>query len=210
MEERSTPSDELEGRPGRTTRFRRPFVRIGGALALGAIAAVVTWALIDRSHSRVTSTTAPTVSTATPTVRPIDPIALSAQGLRKLAASLNQPIYWAGPEPGYRYELTRTSAGKVFVRYLPAGVKAGTTQSTYLIVATYPFRKAFDALERLPGGHPISIPRGGVAIVDTRHSTSVHIAFPGVDYQVEVYDPKPARALAVARSDALEPVPPAG
>ena len=111
------------------------------------------------------------MSTATPTVRPIDPIGLSVQGLRKLAASLNQPIYWAGPEPGYQYELTRTTAGKVFVRYLPVGVKAGTTQATYLIVATYPFRNAFAALERLPGGHPIAIPRGGVAVIDTRHPT---------------------------------------
>ena len=34
---------------------------------------------------------------------------------------------------------------------------------------------------------------------------SVHIAFPRVDYQVEVYDPEPARALAVARSDRSSP-----
>jgi hypothetical protein len=35
---------------------------------------------------------------------------------------VKHPVYWAGPRPSYTYELTRTSDGRIFVRYLPTGV----------------------------------------------------------------------------------------
>jgi hypothetical protein len=46
------------------------------------------------------------------------------------------------------YELTRNSTAKVYVRYLPFGVKAGAPKGDYLIVATYPFPGAYEALQR--------------------------------------------------------------
>jgi hypothetical protein len=142
----------------------------------------------------------------TTTARPIAPVALSASGLRTLTASISQPIYWAGPKPGYLYELTRTNTGKIFIRYLPQGTSVGTKQSTFLIIATYPFRDALKALKDLTDRPQIAIPGGGVAIVDKSHPKSVHLAFPGVDNQIEIYDPSPARSLAVARSGDVRPV----
>lgn len=205
------PTNESEPDRERAGPLPRRSMRIGAALTLGILAAAVAWVLVDRSSSAVNSSpTATAVAAARPAVTPIDPIALSSTGLEKLTVSVDQPIYWAGPERGHLYELTRTTQGKVFVRYLPRGVRAGATQTTFLIVATYPFRNAFDALEKLPGGHRVRVAHGGVAVVDTRHPTSVHVAFPGVDYQIEIYDPVPAHALAVARSAALLPVPRAG
>lgn len=189
-------------------------IRIGGVLALAAAAGLGAWAVVanrDSGSSSPTATPATTASTppaTTQTARPIAPVGLSAKGLRTLTASISQPIYWAGPKPGYTYELTRTSTGKIFVRYLPPGTPVGIKRATYLIIATYPFRGALKALKNLKSQTPVKIPGGGIAIVDKVHPQSVHLAFPGVDNQVEVYDPLPSRSLAIARSGTVRPVTP--
>ena len=58
---------------------------------------------------------------AAPGASGAEPTAASVDQLNALAARLGHPIYWAGPKAGYRYELTQTSTGKVFIRYLPDG-----------------------------------------------------------------------------------------
>jgi hypothetical protein len=55
-------------------------------------------------------------------------------------------------------------------------------------------------------GKAIELPGGGIALVDEGYRQSVHVAFPGVDYQVEVYDPSPRRSLAVTTSGDVGPV----
>ena len=134
-----------------------------------------------------------TASPAAPGV----PTAASVADLRALATSLGHPIYWAGPEAGYTYELTRTSNGKVYIRYLPAGVALGAPRPTYLTVATYPFPKAFAAIKReanATGATTVKLPNGGLAVVDASYPKSVHLAWPGAGYQVEVFDPSPREA----------------
>ena len=190
--------------PGR----RLPRMRIGAAVAVAAGAGLVAWALVG--HGGPASSSPSTVAASPPaapaaTAKPIGPVALSAGGLRTLSSSVDQPIYWAGPKAGYLYELTRTSEGRVFVRYLPPGAQVGSKRQIYLVVATYPFQNPLQALKNLPGTH-VAIPGGGVAMVDAGHPQSVHLAYPGVDDQVEVYDPSPARSLKLARSGAVRPV----
>lgn len=187
-------------------------IRVGAVVAIAVGAGLGAWALVAHNDDSSSASSEPVAATpaATPTVtaKPIAPIGLSAKGLRTLTASIDQPIYWAGPKPGYVYELTRTSTGKIFIRYLPPGTRVGSKQGAELIVATYPFRNALKALKGLAGGKKLVVPRGGIAIVDRGHPQSVHLAFPGVDNQVEVYDPSPARSLAIARSGAVQPVTP--
>jgi hypothetical protein len=177
----------------------RPRVRLSAVIVLAIAAGVVAWVLIGRGSS-----SSPT--TAGPVAQPISPIALSASGLRTLALGASQPIYWAGPKKGYMYELTRTTAGRVFVRYLPAGVKAGAPGANYLIVATYPYPNALNALKAVSHKAQIAVPGGGIAVIDKTYTKSVHVAYPGVAYQVEVYDPSPATARAVAVSGDVRPV----
>jgi hypothetical protein len=208
--------DDMDPQPSKpeasgeaSTRSRRPRVRLGAVLALAIGAGLVAWAIVDHRGSGSSSplgATAAAGTTAAASARPIAPVGLSAKGLRTLTASINQPIYWAGPKPGYLYELTRTSTGKIFVRYLPAGAKVGSKKAIYLIVATYPFRNALQALKNLTGSSQLTIPGGGIAIVDRTHPQSVHLAYPGVDNQVEVYDPSPAQSLRIARSGKVRPV----
>jgi hypothetical protein len=55
-------------------------------------------------------------------------------------------------------------------------------------------------------GKGIEIPGGGLALVHEGYRKSVHLAYPGVDYQVEVYDPSPRVARRVAVSGKVRPV----
>jgi hypothetical protein len=129
------------------------------------------------------------------------PKAASLANLRSLARSLGHPLYWAGPKKGYTYELNRQAGGGIYIRYLPAGVRVGTTQK-YLSVATYPFPGAFAGIQRAAkqrGQRTIKLRGGGLAVFSPRIPTNVHLAYPGSDYQVEVFDPaRKARQLVSA------------
>ncbi|MDP9257786.1 MAG: hypothetical protein M3Q31_14690 [Actinomycetota bacterium] len=178
----------------------RPRARLGAAVALAIGGGLAAWAITGGSGGGdgATGTSSSTSRTAT-TATPIGPIGLSAKGLRTLTASVRQPVYWVGEKPGYLYELTRTGNGNIFVRYLPPGVKVGSKQAIYLIVATYPFKNALQALKNLKA-RKVAIPGGGIAIVDRAHPQSVHLAYPGIDKEVEIFDPSPARSLQIAKS----------
>ena len=135
-------------------------------------------------------------------------VAVSPAGLSALAATLGQPIYWLGRKPGVTYELARTDTGAVFVRYLPSGVAPGAKRP-YLTIATYPFPRAFAAVRRTAARNPkgtIRLSGGGLAVVDAGYPKSIHVAYPGVPYQVEVFDPSPARARAIVSSGEVRAV----
>src|ERR1044072_9011590 len=100
----------------------------------------------------------------------------------------------------FLYELRRTTGNDIFIRYLPPRVAAGAKGAGDLTVATYPFNDALGALQKVSNGKGIPIAGGGLALVDESYPNSVHLAYPGVDYQVEVYDPSPAHAREVATS----------
>jgi 4-amino-4-deoxy-L-arabinose transferase-like glycosyltransferase len=133
------------------------------------------------------------------------PAAAPLAGLKRLAHTIGHPIYWAGRRRGYTYEVTRRSGGAIFVRYLPAGASPGGP-GDFLVIATYPYRNALPALQRVANGKGIQVPRGGLALVHEGYEKSVHLAYPGVDYQVEVYDPSPRVARRLAVSGQVEPV----
>ncbi len=202
MHERLEAPGERVRRPTRTEEWlRQPRIRLGAIVALALAAGVIAWVVVGRGgESPKPSSSVSAVS------RGAGPIGLSPAGLRAESGSLGQPIYWAGPEPGYTYELTRTANGNLYVRYLPPGVKVGARGAAYLIIVTYPFSKAFIGLKAVSRGHAISVPGRGIAVVDRGYPKSVHVAFPGVNYQIEVYDPSPRRSLHVATSGDIRPV----
>jgi hypothetical protein len=176
--------------PGASQRARE-LVRQPRAIL---VAAATIWVVRDSSSSPTSMA-----------VEPVGPVALSANGLRTLATTVGQPIYWAGPRRHFLYELTRTGSGNVLIRYLPPGAGAGTRRPE-LTIATYPYKHALQALRNIVGSRGHNLPGGGLALVDTRSPSSVHIAYANVDYQVEVYDPSPARAQSVAFSGRVRPV----
>jgi hypothetical protein len=38
--------------------------------------------------------------------------------LESLPKAVGHPVYWAGPRTGFKYELTHTSDGRIYIRYL--------------------------------------------------------------------------------------------
>jgi hypothetical protein len=133
------------------------------------------------------------------------PRAISAAGLRALAKSLKHSIYWVGAKKGDTYEVTETSNGQVYLRYLPSGVAVGAGQA-YLTVATYPYPGALAALQavsKTQGNSSFKLPGGGLAEFSTSDPRSVHVAFPGSDYQIEVFDPSAGAARRLVSSGQL-------
>jgi hypothetical protein len=130
-------------------------------------------------------------------------VATSPTGLERLAATLGRRVYWLGAIRGLRLELTRTSEGRIFVRYLPAGVPVGS-RGRYLTVATYPVSNGMAvtrAAAHEPNADRLSVRNGGVAFYSRRAPTNIYIAFPGVVEQIEVFDPsaRQGRRLVTAR-----------
>jgi len=121
------------------------------------------------------------------------------------------PIYWAGARKGYRYQFRRAGDSSVYVRYLRRGFPAGPTDGTSLLVATYPFSGAFDAVKKAADGKAKVGPRGSIYFeIPAFHRAGLgrHIlmAFPGVDYEIEIYDPDRTVPPAIASSGRVRSV----
>jgi hypothetical protein len=137
------------------------------------------------------------------------PVATSVTELGRLAATLGRPIYWLGPVHGSKLELTRTSDGRIYVRYLPAGVPIGSPRR-YLTVATYPVAKGLEmtrGASREPGAHRLSVPDGGVAFYTEARPTNIYVAFPRDAEQIEVFDPSARLARKLVTTEGVRPVP---
>jgi hypothetical protein len=144
---------------------------------------------------------APIGSAATPRI-------VSLPELRSIAAAGPNPIYWVGPRSGAELELTREPGGNAFVRYLSVGTEAGDPRG-FLTVGTYFVAHAEASVRRLVRGRRSNLytARGGLVVaIDPRRPSSVYLADPGANVEVEVFDPSPRRALKVALSGSVGPV----
>lgn len=172
---------------------RIPHLRLGAVIALAIAAGLVAWLLVSGNGHSKTAKRAPARGA-------------SIQALLTLARSVGHPVYWAGPKPGYTYELTQTTDRRIYIRYLPAGVPVGVNRPQYLAVGTYPLNNAVAAVRTIakrPGASLVPVGGGGIAAVDPKHSTSIYVAYPGSNFEIEVFDPSPTRARQVVSSGQL-------
>jgi hypothetical protein len=156
----------------------------------------------------VTSGAIVAVGAARAPVTPIPPTAATIAGLRALVSASRHPVYWAGPQTGGTAELSELSDGRIYVRYLPKGVAVGA-QQPFLTIGTYPVQDAFSAVQAIakrPGATQIKLSGGGLAVIDPAHPTSVYLAYPHGNVEVEVFDPSPARARQLVSTGAIVPV----
>lgn len=188
----STPEPRREAPEARPAlRFR--FVALGVVALVAALVGFL--ALRDNGGSNPAVSEAVTLSARS----------VSATQIADLAKSVGHPVFWLGPTAGTTYELSRSANGSIFVRYLPADVAVGSTDA-YMTVATYTFSGAYAALQKVaaePASTQLEVAKGGLAVVSSRHPESVHVAYPGLDYEVEVYDPAPGAALSLVRNGKL-------
>ena len=131
----------------------------------------------------------------------VRPVQVSATSLATVATA-QRPIYWAGALPNHIYELTKTSQGGFLVRYLAPGSAIGVSTPS-LTVGTYAVPNALAAVKRLAaakGASSIQLSRGGLAVLDPHFPRSVYLAYPGSNYEIEVYDLSLARARQLVAS----------
>jgi hypothetical protein len=125
--------------------------------------------------------------------------AVTASKLASIAKQSGKQIYWAGVGSATT-EYRSTTAGRAYVRYLPKGTSVGAP-GKYLTVGTYPLKDAY-AVTRSLSHRPTAIalravPGGAVAFSSRLHPASVYLAYPGSNYQIEVFSPKAGDARAL-------------
>lgn len=146
---------------------------------------------------------------AAPAPKPVGPMLVAQGRLTQFAASAGHPVYWAGPQHGVSYELTRTPSGRVYVRYLPAHTAAGDARADFLTVGTYPSDHAYADLEHAAKGDDVFTARlddGALMVVARKAPTNVYLAFRNLPYQIEVYDPSGETARELALTGEIEPI----
>ncbi|MFL5893108.1 MAG: hypothetical protein ACJ75I_10250 [Solirubrobacterales bacterium] len=176
-------------------------VRIGAVIAIAALAAFLVWFFAIRDTGDNDSAE----NEATP-------VAVTQAEISDLAQKDDQPIYWAGNQPGTTdLELTQTRDGNVYLRYLTDDASIGTPKPSYLTVGTYPFGDAVHAVKTIakePGAKTFNVPNGGFAVQNTSSPTSVYVAYPDDRrFEIEVYDPDPATALDLVKSGVIQRAP---
>jgi hypothetical protein len=129
--------------------------------------------------------------------------------LKGLPASAGHQVFWAGKRRGYTYELTQTTRGDIYIRYLPPGVKVGDSRPDFLTVGTYPHANAFATVTKASkrkNEFVQKIAGGGLAVSSQKVPTSVYFAYPGSHYLVEVFDPSPQKARSAVVSGKVRPL----
>ena len=179
------------------TGFGRPSGRrLAAAVVLVAVVGLVTWLLLGGDGDEPASAGAPQ--------------AAGVEQLRDLSASVGHDVYWAGdPGSGVELELTHQVDGRIYVRYLTGGAEVGDERSRFTTVGTYPVPAALAALRKeakQPAAITRELPAGGLAYLDADRPTSVYLAWPGSDYEVEVFDPSPKRALDLVLAGEVAPI----
>jgi hypothetical protein len=189
MSERAQTAGRL---PASTASRRRLLFVVGGAI----IVAFIAWLLLKGDDKGTSPGRAPGS-------------AVSQSQLQALPGQAGHDVFWAGAQRGYTYELTQTSKGNIYIRYLPAGVEPNDPRPNFLTVGTYPRAGAYGVIKKVgrnPGSEVRQLAGGGIAVRSSTKPTSVFIAYPGKDFEVEVYDPSPSRALRLAVAGKISPL----
>jgi hypothetical protein len=170
------------------------------------IVVVVCWLLLSDGDSATKKDSVANSAPSPASSLASGPAIVGAGDLGRLATSLGHPLYWLGDRPETKLELTHESSGDVLVRYLTGDAEAGDPRQTYVTVGTYPVPDAVAAVRIAAGeeGAEVqAVPAGGVAFAG---SDNAYLAYPGGDYQIEVFAPTPGEAFDLIASGKVEPV----
>ncbi len=128
-------------------------------------------------------------------------VCLSEKELRALIAENNVVAYWTGPLKDATYSINTVTAGQVFIRYIPKGKECGSTSPDFRVIATYAEADAFNSTQQAGNqaeGVSLANPDGSVVYFNKNAPSNVYLAYPGIDYQIEIYDPDPKTAVTLA------------
>jgi hypothetical protein len=136
-------------------------------------------------------------------------VGLSQSELIDKSGGFEHPAYWVGPRPGTdQYELTSTTDGRIYIRYLTGGAAVGVNEPQYLTVGTYAVPNASQALENAAaaGGTKVSHQKGFDLLKEVG-GKGVYVVFNDQpDLQIEIFSPTPGQASSLATDGSLQPV----
>ena len=188
-------SDDIKS----TTQVRNGSPKIILLMLLSAlISSGVTYAVTSNSSS------APTASSTTLTEVISGKVALTEAELIAAVKELGADVYWAGPVKGAKYTLAVPVDGQAYVRYLPEGQGIDDTKPNYVVIATYTTADAFTATQAAGNtSNGVSfISASGAAIYYSKDTpTNVYVAYPNLNFQVEIFNPIAATALEIASTN---------
>jgi hypothetical protein len=171
-------------------------LRLGAVVAVAVAVGFIAWLLFIKGDNSSKG-------------RKAIPVAATPQSLHQLAASLGHSVYWVGRRARNTYELTRTSDGSVYIRYLPPGVALGDPRPNFLTIGTYPHPKATATVQkaaRRQGALKLKV-KGGLAVSNATRPQSTYVAYSrDPDLLLEIYDPSPSRSHRLANSGQVVPV----
>jgi hypothetical protein len=170
------------------------------ALAVVAVGAASLWLLEHRSSGSSAGTSSGLATNAH---------AATPAGLRATAKAIGHAIYWAGSRPNVTYELTVTTGGLTYVRYLTAGAKVGNAHPSFITVGTYPKQNAYSVLtaaRKVTGARVQSFGNGELAVSYPNRPRSVYVARRGSNLMVEVFAPARLEAETIVRDGLIVPV----
>ncbi len=191
------PSENAERIPPEAPKIQISRLRLGVLVAVAVAAFFVAWLLLKDGGDKGNPATTGASGTA------------SDSQLEKLAGSTDHPVYWAGARKDFSYELTKTKDGRIFIRYLPSGVKAGDPHAKYLAIGTYPRANAYAELSRAArrkGAVSVKIERGGLVVFNETKPTNVYFGYPNAKYQVEVFSPSAETARRLVLTGKIKPI----
>lgn len=126
-------------------------------------------------------------------------LSMSEKELMNVAKEHNQPIYWSGPIPGYRYILTIDRNGSSTLKY-STDSQTATAQGNREI-ATYIGKTAWEDSLRASAKDGISSFKnadGSLVFYATNNASDVFMAFENKGIQIEVFDDRAGQALSLA------------
>ena len=168
--------------------------------ALLMVAAFLAGSIITYSFTS-SSTPTPIASTSTFTDVIAGKVALTESELIAAVKKLGVDVYWAGPVNGAKYTLAVPADGQAYVRYLPNGNGLTDTKPNYVVIATYTTTNAFSATQAAgnqSNGVTFINAEGAAVYYNKDTPTNVYVAYPNLNYQIEVFDPIAATALDIA------------
>ena len=186
----------------------RHLIVVIGILAAVVIAAGVVIGWMYQAQSAAAESTSQATNSA---FQPIDvsqdgePHIVTEEELRAFGTK-NGPLYWSGPRDDVDYELTYTTDGSVYVRYLPVGTTPGIDDSKFLTVANYVVENGYEELAARGGteGYSSATTQNGAVILNSASDDRrAYFAFPDVPHQVEVFDPEPGAALELVSDGSI-------
>ncbi len=184
---------------------KKYFTILFGVAALSALLSfALTWAMVSSRAVTVTlalPTTTNTVATPAVNAAASGQVALTEAQLKAEARKVGGSIFWAGALSGAKYTFNHLAPGQDFIRYLPNGQGLTDTAQNYRVIATYKDATAYATFVeaiKLKTGVTTTNSDGSIVYYAEATPTHVYMAFKGLSYQIEIFDPTPGTALKLA------------